>query len=411
MEGRALKQYIGIDIAKHEHVAASRYENGEAHGRAFAFANDGAGFKSLLERLRELGATAGSCLVVMESTGHYWMALWEFLYLRGFDIAVVNPVLTDAFRKADTLRKTKTDKVDAFLIAEYARFKGLGPTRVSAEDAEGLKQLTRYRHHLVKERTALKNRLTSVADRIFPELAGLFSDKSCATARAILGEYGTAAKVASTDIRTLTKTVRSASRGRHGREKAEEVKAAARRSVGSTFAAGALAFEAGRIAELIGHLDGEVAKLDGEIARLLDPEVGALLQTIPGIGPVCAAAIAAEVGDPDRFDDPRKLVAYAGMDSTKCQSGRFDGDEQHMSKRGSAPLRNALMTAADGARRSDPYFGDYYDSLRARGKHHYVAVSGCARKLCGVILAVLRERRPYEPRPSIQSQQNHAAAD
>lgn len=305
----------------------------------------------------------------MESTGHYWMALWEFLVAHGYEVAIVNPVLTDAFRKADTLRKTKTDRVDAFLIAEYARFKGLGPTRVSPEGAEGLKQLTRYRHHLVSERTALKNRLTSVADRIFPELAGLFSDKHSATARAILGEYGTAARVAATDTRTLTRTARKASRGRHGRAKAEEIKEAAKKSVGATFAA------------------------------------GALLQTIPGIGPVCAAAIAAEIGNPDRFDDPRKLMAYAGMDSTKFQSGKFDGDEQHMSKRGSAPLRNALMTAADGARRLDPYFGDYYGSLRARGKHHYVAVSGCARKLCGVILAVLRERRPYEPRPSIQSQQ------
>ena len=389
-----MKQYLGIDIAKHEHVLGSRYESGEQHGKAFAFANDEKGFASLLERFRELGAEPEESLVVVESTGHYWMALWEFLVAHGYDVAIVNPVLTDAFRKADTLRKTKTDRVDAFLIAEYARFKNLGPTRVSPEGAEGLKQLTRYRHHLVSERTALKNRLTSVADRIFPELAGLFSGKHSATARAILGEYGTAARVAATDIRTLTRTVREASRGRHGRAKAEEVKEAAKRSVGTTFAAEALAFEAGHI-----------ASLDAEIARLLDPEVGALLQTIPGIGPVCAAAIAAEVGDPDRFDDPKKLMAYAGMDSTKSQSGGFDGDEQHMSKRGSAPLRNALMTAADGARRLDPYFGDYYDSLRARGKHHYVAVSGCARKLCGVILAVLRERRPYEPRPSIQSQQ------
>ena len=201
---RALKQYIGIDIAKHEHVAGSRYENGEAHGKAFAFANDEGGFESLLGRLRELGAEPGSCLVVMESTGHYWMALWEFLYLRGFDIAVVNPLLTDAFRKADTLRKTKTDRVDAFLIAEYARFKNLGPSRVSPEDAEGLKQLTRYRHHLVKERAALKNLLGSVADRAFPELAGLFSDGDCATARAILAEFGSAERVAHTDIRTLT---------------------------------------------------------------------------------------------------------------------------------------------------------------------------------------------------------------
>ena len=405
MEGAALKQYLGIDVAKHGHVLGSRYESGEQHGRAFAFANDERGFASLLERFRELGAAPEESLVAMESTGHYWMALWEFLVAHGYEVAIVNPVLTDAFRKADTLRKTKTDKVDAFLIAEYARFKRLGPTRVSPEDAEGLKQLTRYRHHLVGERTALKNRLTSVADRIFPELAGLFSDKHSATARAILSEHGSAAEVARTDIRTLTKTVERASRGRHGREKAAEVKEAARRSVGVTFAAGALAFEARHVADLVGHLDAEIGELDAEIARLLDPEVGALLQSIPGIGPVCAATIAAEVGDPDRFDEPKKLVAYAGMDSTKSQSGKFDGDEQHMSKRGSAPLRNALMTAADGARRSDPYFGDYYDSLRARGKHHYVAVSGCARKLCGVILAVLREHRPYEPRPSIQSQQ------
>ena len=407
-----MKQYIGIDIAKHEHVAASRYEDGEAHGKAFPFANDEGGFASLLARFRELGADQENCLVVMESTGHYWMALWEFLLLHGFDIAVVNPVLTDAFRKADTLRKTKTDRVDAFLIAEYARFKNLGPTRVSPEDAEGLKQLTRYRHYLVKERTALKNRLTSVADRTFPELADLFSNgNDSATARAVLREFGSAEKIARTDVRTLTKVVRQASHGRFGRAKADEIKAAARASVGTSFAADALAFEANHIAELVAHLDKEIAKLEDEIARLLDPEVGALLQTIPGIGPTCAAVIAAEVGDPDRFEDPKKLFAYAGMESSKSQSGKFDGDRQHMSKRGPSSLRDALMTAADGARKHDPYFGDYYDSLVARGKHHYVAVSGCARKLCGVILAVLRERRPYEPRPSIQSRQKQPSED
>ena len=400
-----MKQYIGIDVAKHEHVAGARFEDGGEHGKPFAFPNDERGFESLLGRLRELEAAPGDSLVVMESTGHYWMSLWEFLDAHGYEVALVNPVLTDAFRKADTLRKTKTDQVDAFLIAEYARFKRLGPTRVSAEDAAGLKQLTRYRHHLVKERTALKNRLTSVADRTFPELAGLFSDGNCATARAVLREFGSAERVAKADIRTLTKVVREASRGYFGRAKADEVKAAARGSVGTSFAAEALAFEANHVSELITHLDGEVGKLDAEIARLLDPEVGALLQSIPGIGPTCAATIAAEVGDPGRFDEPKKLMAYAGMDATKHQSGKFDGDEQHMSKRGSAPLRDALMTAADRARMHDPYFGDYYDSLRARGKHHYVAVSACARKLCGVILAILRERRPYEPRPSIQSQQ------
>ena len=124
---------------------------------------------------------------------------------------------------------------------------------------------------------------------------------------------------------------------------------------------------------------------------------------MPGIRPVCAAQIAAEVGDPDRFESPKQLFAFAGMDATRAQSGQLDGESgQHMSKRGSAHLRNALMTAADKARQNDPYFGDYYDHLTGRrNKHHYVALSAVARKLCGVILALLRERRMYERRPPV----------
>ena len=396
-------QYVGIDIAKRAHVAGARLEDGTPHGKPFRFANDQQGFASLLKRLRELGAGPDDCLLVMESTGHYWLALWEFAVAHGFDVAVVNPVLTDAFRRADTLRKTKTDDIDAFLIAEYARFKRLGPSRVSPEDAEGLKQLTRYRASVVVERTALKNKLTSVADRTFPELSALVGGNDTATMRALMGRYGSAEAISRANILQLTKVVRDASRGHHGREKAEGVKAAARSSVGTTFAARALAVEAESVVRLIGLMDDEVKALDAEIAKLLDPEVGAVLQSVPGIGPVCAAQIAAEVGDPDRFESPKQLFAYAGMDATKAQSGQLDGESgQHMSKRGSAHLRNALMTAADRARMYDPYFGEYYEHLTKRkGKHHYVALSAVARKLCGVILALLRERRMYERRDPV----------
>ena len=396
-------QYVGIDIAKRAHVAGARLEDGTPHGKPFKFANDQQGFASLLKRLRELGAGPDDCLLVMESTGHYWLALWEFAVAHGFDVAVVNPVLTDAFRRADTLRKTKTDDMDAFLIAEYARFKRLGPSRVSPEDAEGLKQLTRYRASVVVERTALKNKLTSVADRTFPELSALVGGNDTATMRALMGRYGSAEAISRANILQPTKVVREASRGHHGREKAEEVKAAAKSSVGTTFAARALAVEAESVVRLIGLMDDEVKALDAEIAELLDPEVGAVLQSVPGIGPVCAAQIAAEVGDPDRFESPKQLFAYAGMDATRAQSGQLDGESgQHMSKRGSAHLRNALMTAADRARMYDPYFGEYYEHLTKRkGKHHYVALSAVARKLCGVILALLRERRRYERRDPV----------
>lgn len=398
-------QYIGIDIAKNAHVVASRLEDGTPHGRAFQFTNDERGFESLLARFAELGVDPDDCIVAMESTGHYWLALWSFLDDHGYPVAVVNPVMTDAFRKADSVRKTKTDAIDAFLIAEYARFKSLGPTPIAPEVADGAKVLTRYRAHLVAERTALKNRATAAADRVFPELEGCFASKHSAASRAVLAEFGTPARVAATDIRTLTRVIREASRGRHGREKAEEVKAAAKASVGSAWAADALAFELSHIVSLIDHMDSEIAALDAKIAEIVEGPISDLLQTIPGIGPVNAAVILAEVGDPARFEDPSKLYAYAGIDASKSQSGKFDGTEQRMSKRGSSYLRHALMYAADKARMRDPYFGDYYDSLRARGKHHYVAVSGVARKLCGVILAVMKEQRPYERRPSIQSRQ------
>lgn len=168
--------FIGIDIAKKERFAGVRAEDGAPLGKAWSFANDEGGFRSLLERLRSLGVEADDCLVAMEATGHYWMALFAHLSAHGFRIAVVNPSLVNAFRKADTMRKTKTDAIDCFLIAEYARFKRLAPSELNPEDAEGLKLLTRYRAHLVEERTSLKNRATSVTDRVFPELSDVFDD-------------------------------------------------------------------------------------------------------------------------------------------------------------------------------------------------------------------------------------------
>lgn len=396
--------YVGIDIAKRGHVVAVRGADGEPCGQAVGFGNDERGFSALLGRLAELGVDCSDCIVAMESTGHYWIALWEFLSERGWPVAVVNPVLTDAYRKMDSLRKTKTDKVDALVIAGFARFRGLGPTSVSPEVTDGVKQLTRYRAHLVKERTALKNRATACADRVFPELAEVVGGMKSATARALLRDFGTPGRIAETDIRTLEKAVRTASRGRFGRAKAEEVKAAAKRSVGATFAAESVAFELKSLVDTVEYLDRQIDELEAEACREMDQEVRALLTSIPGIGDVSAATIAAEIGAPERFESPKKLVAYAGIDASASDSGDFESAENHMSKRGSSYLRYALMTAADRARVHDPYFGDYYDSMIARGKHHYVAVSGVARKLCGVILAVLRERRPYEPRPSIQSQ-------
>lgn len=115
--------YIGIDIAKYNHVVGVLKKDGTPVGNARSFTNDFEGFSDLLLRLAELKVKADDSIVVMEATGHYWMALYVFLVDHGFDVAVVNPALINAFRKSDTLRKTKTDAIDAFLIAKFAKEK------------------------------------------------------------------------------------------------------------------------------------------------------------------------------------------------------------------------------------------------------------------------------------------------
>ena len=394
--------YIGIDIAKNGHVAAAVADRGDILLEPYAFKNDAEGFDALEGALLQAGCDPAEDVVAMESTGHYWLALWSRLDADGWRLALVNPIQTDAFRNAQTVRKTKTDEVDSVLIAQFARFKGLGPSQVSPEAADGLRQLTRYRAHLVEERTSLKNRATALADRLFPELARVLPGGMQSMAfRAVVREYGEPAVVAKTDIRTLERTLRKASRGRLGRDDARALKEAAKTSVGVAYASGAFAFEAKRVVGLIERLDEEVDGIEAECARVMRETGADILESIPGIGPVNAAVIAAELGDPSRFADAKKVIAFAGIDASRVQSGGFEGTESHMSKRGSSYLRYALLMAADAARRSDPYYGDYYESMRVRGKHHYVALSGVARKLAGTILAVWKEGRPYEKREPV----------
>ena len=116
-----------------------------------------------------------------------------------------------------------------------------------------------------------------------------------------------------------------------------------------------------------------------------------------GIGDTLGAVIYSEIGDIKRFERPNQLVAYSGIDSTVNQSGEYKGNQNKMSKRGSPYLRRALWMAATVASQKDPALSKYYQSLRARGKVHGVAIGAVSRKLCNIIYAVLRDNKEYVP--------------
>ena len=92
-------------------------------------------------------------------------------------------------------------------------------------------------------------------------------------------------------------------------------------------------------------------------------------------------------------------VVFAGLDVKVAQSGDFTGTKQKISKRGSPYLRRAIWLAANRAAFCDPILSEYYQSLKARGKHHLTAVGAVSRKLCNIIFTILRENRPYEASP------------
>ena len=400
--------YIGIDIAKRAHVLSAVGEDGKPVIESFSFANTEAGFKKLLERLKKAGIVAGESLAGMEATGHYWIALFDFLTSHGYEAAVINPIQTDAFRDVWTVRKVKTDAIDAAMIADLVRYKRYVPSALGDEAVDELRSLSRYRMSLVERSTTLKNRATAILDRVFPELEGLFSGSYGPTQRKLLEHCATPEQILSTNVRTLERILREASNGQCGREKAEELKRAARASVGVGFGSKTLAFEVKLLMEELGFVRGQIDEVESELARLLDETPGRWLLTVPGIGIALASTIAGEIGDANRFEGPHQLMAFAGMDPTKNESGETVASDGKMSKRGSGALRWAFMQAADSVRKCDPYFGDYFAKKKGCDrKHHYVALSGVARKLMGVCLALMKEQRPYEPAPPRHHRPGH----
>lgn len=394
-----MDMYIGIDVAKDFHVAAVV----DASGFPVAdttFLNDAAGFALLAEWLASLGLNPENSCICMESTGHYHRLLLHRLQSDGWRVAVVNPVRTDAFRRVRSVRRTKTDLVDAYLIADFLRVERPDAVAPSPGALSDLRRLTRLRSELVKHRTALKNRMAAAVDVLFPELPPYLGGLWSASCRKVLELWPDPGELALVPEDELAEVLRSSSRGRRGLGDARTVQSVARCSIGRCDPCAA--FEVRSILRSIASLDDEIKRLDMECQRVLKASDAAVLLTVPGLGPVLASCIAAEVGDARLFRRANSMMAFAGMDATKCQSGKFESSDEHMSKRGSSHLRWALMEAANQVRRRDAYFGDYYDSLKARNKHHYVALSGVARKLCGIIIALWSEQRAYESRSTVR---------
>jgi len=386
---------VGIDVAKDKHDCFILSSEGEVLADVFTIKNNAEGFQTLLQVINRCASPEDKIKVGLEATGHYSYNILGFLLDNGLHTYVINPLRTSLYRNSLSLRKTKTDRVDARTIATMLMsgldLKSYTDTSYHNED---LKSLTRYRFAKVSERAKLKASVSRLVCILFPELEKLVPTLHMASIYALLIEFPSAHQIAAANLTHLKTILTNASNGHYGREKAVLFREAARNSVGSKMPAKSM--ELKHTIRLILELDKEIDEIEKEINSIME-NINSPITTIPGIGTRMGAMILAEVGDFSNFESADKILAYAGLSPSTYQSGQIQNSHSHMEKRGSKYLRYAIFNATKYVCHWDPSFAAYLAAKRAEGKHYYVAISHAAKKLVRLIYAMQKSGLPYSP--------------
>ena len=387
---------VGIDVSKDKHDCFIMNSDGEVLFDSFAILNNLDGFQNLYQIILSVETDFSKIKVGLEATGHYSYNLLGFLLDKGFPTYVINPLLSNLYRKSLSLRQTKTDKIDSRMIAYMlVSDVDIQPYSATSYHNEELKSLTRYRFTKVQERAKLKVSIARLVNILFPELEKIFSSVHLTTVYSLLREFPGASHIAAAHLTKLSNLLSIASKGHFGKTKAIELKAAAKASIASAMPAKSL--ELRHTIRLIDELNSEISEIEAEIKAIMD-ELNSSILTIPGIGYDMGAMILAEIGDLSKFDSPDKILAYAGLSPTTYQSGCFDSSHSKMEKRGSKYLRYALFNATKYVCMWDPVFKEYLAKKRTEGKHYYVALSHAAKKLVRLIYALEKSHMPYTPK-------------
>ena len=377
------KLFCGIDVAKYEHVASIyNPSTGEIILDSLHFTNDDKGFKTLLVNLRK--NKDNEIMIGFESTGHYHQTLFNYLTSKKYKCYLINPYMTSKFRSI-SLRNAKNDNIDSRAIAQFL---SLEHKNLESEEflSNELKELCLQRQFLIVDSSKMKIKLKAYLDRTFPELEGIV-DVNTSAIRAVLKEYPTAIAISKTRIDKLKNLAKEASKGKYSLLKIEQVKEAAKSSIGIDSTS--LGLNITQCIETLDLKERQIDIIEKEIKK--HPTViNSPLHQLTGINDIEIAYIMSSIISIERFDDSKKLVAYAGLDPKVRQSGTWSASKTRMSKRGSKILRYALIWSSYNMTRKDGPIKTYYNKKISEGKSHYNALGHCAAKLCRYIFWILK---------------------
>ena len=380
--------YIGIDISKYKHDCFICNDTGEVIVENFSFENTKKGFQQFLDLLKPYDNS--NVHIGLEATGHYGLNLKLFLEKNNYSFMEFNPLLVKEFKKSLTLRRTKTDKVDAIVICQKLMSVPYKPNSKLFYHKYSIKSLSRLRDSLVKQRSKYMVQLTNILDIVFPEFKSFFNNRFSSTSLYLLNKYRSAEKIA--NMRDFD-TPNHLSKGHFTYAKFAKLKELAKNSIGESNEV--FEIELQTLISLYNEIDSKINSIDKQISTIIK-ELNPPTLSIPGIGELTTAVIISEYGDFNRFSNADKLLSFAGLEPGIYQSGTILTNGK-MVKRGSGYLRYSLMNIANVVIRYNPIFYDFYLKKRSEGKTHRVALSHVCKKLLRVIYKLETQNIQFDP--------------
>ena len=388
--------YVGIDTSKNKHDVCVKDEKGRVLLGHLRIRNTHTDMKRLYEKLDRLKRSNNGCTIVfgMEATGIYYLPLYHALTTDGYAVKLFNPIQSHGYRKLE-IRKTKTDEIDAAIIADMLRYSEAPMLEEIDLELYTLRELCRVRHRIVRKIADCKRQLGRDVDMLWPGYNRHFSYMYGKTSCAILKRYSVPARLIKQPFEDFCVFLTETSNAQFKRNKAEEIYECAKDTLTIPELEPIGRIEIRMLIAQLELLDEQKERMEKRTQKIMQRR-NSKITSIPGINEILGAVILGEIGDIRRFSSSRKLIAYAGLDPSISQSGKMEGTGGRISKRGSPLLRHALYLAANVARQCDNSFKEYYEKKIARGKHFQAAVTATAGKMLRVVYYVLKEDKEYK---------------
>jgi len=361
---------VGIDAAKEIHWARITDYRGVDLSKPAKVHNSMDGFENLLEKIEKLRTKHGCDQVVigMEPSGHYWRALGWYLKLHESEpvLVGVNPYHTKQAKELNDNSQTKSDPKDALVVAHLIREGRYFDTYLPENEYAELRQLNTERQRIMKQISRANNILIALLDEFFPEYATVWSDVTCPTSLELLKIYAFPSDIVSAPRDKLLKDIRMASSGTEGTRLMEKMIRAARNSIGVKEGLRAVRLRMLSLIDELYYFEDKKADVEAKLEAVMDTlQLGKVLQSMLGVGPIISAAFIGEVGDISRFTNWKQVRSLAGLNLVENSSGQHKGKTK-VSKRGRPYLRHMLYMAGECGCRCNPEMHKFYRYLRDR---------------------------------------------